>query len=202
MQDIYTRIGLDPPYLCNRQQPGSTNSMRSIASTILPPLIDASRFIHCIRFIPASASSPTGRTSMLYYSLNDPSTAVTFKEATIRGEEPPTKASTSPNAFPIFPADFLEQHRPPCSRADIAFWRVIRPYTSATPSPNPNSAASSPKRSISISLSSPSPPPSSIPRTLSRPPPSRLQKDVGARFMRPLSGLFRPRQSISLSQYS
>ena len=66
---------------------------------------------------------------MLYYSLNDPSTKVTFKEATIRGQAP-DKGLYFPESIPTLPPAFFDNISQ-YSREDIAF-RVIRPFTGDT----------------------------------------------------------------------
>jgi len=66
---------------------------------------------------------------MLYYSLNNPATRVTFKEATIRGQAP-DKGLYFPEHIPRLPAAFIDNidHY---SREEIAF-RVIAPYVGDT----------------------------------------------------------------------
>jgi threonine synthase len=66
---------------------------------------------------------------MLYYSLNSPSTRVTFKEATIRGQAP-DKGLYFPETVPTLPKEFFANIGS-SSREDIAF-RVIRPFTGDT----------------------------------------------------------------------
>src|ERR1700744_5207945 len=66
---------------------------------------------------------------MKYYSLNNPSTFVDFKEATIRGQAP-DRGLYFPKDVPVLPDEFIEDlHR--YSREEIAY-RVIRPYTGDT----------------------------------------------------------------------
>src|SRR3954471_7189610 len=62
---------------------------------------------------------------MNYYSLNDPSKKVSFKEAAIRGQAP-DKGLYFPEKIPSLPKDFIGSLAA-LSREDIAF-RVIRPY--------------------------------------------------------------------------
>jgi threonine synthase len=66
---------------------------------------------------------------MLYYSLNNPSTRVTFKEATIRGQAP-DKGLYFPEHIPHLPTAFIDNidHY---SREEVAF-RVIAPYIGDT----------------------------------------------------------------------
>ncbi len=66
---------------------------------------------------------------MNYYSLNNPSTRVTFKEATIRGQAP-DKGLYFPESIPTLPKEFFDNISQ-YSREDIAF-RVIRPFTGDT----------------------------------------------------------------------
>ena len=66
---------------------------------------------------------------MLYYSLNDPSTRVTFKEATIRGQAP-DKGLYFPERIPRLPKEFID-NIDLYSREEIA-WRVIAPYVGDT----------------------------------------------------------------------
>jgi threonine synthase len=66
---------------------------------------------------------------MNYYSLNNPSTRVTFKEATIRGQAP-DKGLYFPETIPTLSADLL-QNIDALSREELAF-RVIHPYTGDT----------------------------------------------------------------------
>jgi threonine synthase len=66
---------------------------------------------------------------MNYYSLNNPSVYVDFKEATTRGQAP-DRGLYFPKDVPVLPDDFIDNlHR--YSREEIAF-RVIRPYTGDT----------------------------------------------------------------------
>ena len=66
---------------------------------------------------------------MLYYSLNDPSTRVTFKEATIRGQAP-DKGLYFPESIPTLPQTFFDNIGT-MSREEIAY-QVIRPFTGDT----------------------------------------------------------------------
>src|SRR5260221_3016984 len=66
---------------------------------------------------------------MNYYSLNNPSTRVTFKEATIRGQAP-DKGLYFPESIPTLPKEFFANVSQ-CSRKDVAF-RVNRPFTGDT----------------------------------------------------------------------
>jgi threonine synthase len=66
---------------------------------------------------------------MLYYSLNNPSTRVTFKEATIRGQAP-DKGLYFPERIPTLPKEFIDKIDR-YSREEIA-WRVISPYVGDT----------------------------------------------------------------------
>jgi threonine synthase len=66
---------------------------------------------------------------MLYYSLNDPGTRVTFKEATIRGQAP-DKGLYFPERIPCLPKEFID-NIDRYSREEIA-WRVISPYVGKT----------------------------------------------------------------------
>jgi threonine synthase len=66
---------------------------------------------------------------MLYYSLNNPSTRVTFKEATIRGQAP-DKGLYFPEHTPRLPKEFID-NIDQYSREEIA-WRIIAPYVGDT----------------------------------------------------------------------
>jgi threonine synthase len=66
---------------------------------------------------------------MLYYSLNNPSAKVTFKEATIRGQAP-DKGLYFPETIPTLPKTFFDNIGQ-YSREEIAF-QVIRPFTGDT----------------------------------------------------------------------
>ncbi|HXB08780.1 MAG TPA: threonine synthase [Puia sp.] len=66
---------------------------------------------------------------MNYYSLNDPSAFVDFKEATIRGQAP-DKGLYFPKTIPALPKDLL-RNIDTLSREELAY-RVIRPYTGDT----------------------------------------------------------------------
>ena len=66
---------------------------------------------------------------MLYYSLNDPSKKVTFKEATIRGQAP-DKGLYFPESIPTLPKEFFGNIAS-MSREEIAY-QVIRPFTGDT----------------------------------------------------------------------
>jgi threonine synthase len=66
---------------------------------------------------------------MLYYSLNDPSQKVTFKEATIRGQAP-DKGLYFPESIPTLPKQFFDNIGT-MSREEIAY-QVIRPFTGDT----------------------------------------------------------------------
>ena len=66
---------------------------------------------------------------MLYYSLNNPATRVTFKEATIRGQAP-DKGLYFPERIPRLPTAFID-NIDRYSREEIAF-RVISPYVGDT----------------------------------------------------------------------
>jgi threonine synthase len=66
---------------------------------------------------------------MLYYSLNSPSTRITFKEATIRGQAP-DKGLYFPERIPHLPKEFID-NIDRYSREEIAF-RVISPYVGDT----------------------------------------------------------------------
>ena len=66
---------------------------------------------------------------MLYYSLNTPSTRVTFKEATIRGQAP-DKGLYFPERIPTLSADLLHNINS-LSHEEIAF-QVIAPYIGDT----------------------------------------------------------------------
>ena len=61
---------------------------------------------------------------MLYYSLNNPNTRVTFKEATIRGQAP-DKGLYFPEPIPLLSKEFIDNIGQ-YSREEIAF-RVISP---------------------------------------------------------------------------
>ena len=66
---------------------------------------------------------------MLYYSLNNPSTRVTFKEATIRGQAP-DKGLYFPERIPTLSADLLHNINS-LTREEVAF-QVIAPYIGDT----------------------------------------------------------------------
>ncbi|HTI93616.1 MAG TPA: threonine synthase [Puia sp.] len=66
---------------------------------------------------------------MNYYSLNNPSTRVTFKEATIQGQAP-DKGLYFPESIPTLPKQFFDRIGT-MSREDIAY-QVIRPFTGDT----------------------------------------------------------------------
>jgi threonine synthase len=66
---------------------------------------------------------------MQYYSLNTPSSRVSFKEATIRGQAP-DKGLYFPETIPALPAALIASPGS-FSREELAF-RVIRPYTGDT----------------------------------------------------------------------
>ncbi len=66
---------------------------------------------------------------MNYYSLNNPSTRVTFKEATIRGQAP-DKGLYFPESIPTLPKEFFD-NIDSMSREEIAY-QVIRPFTGDT----------------------------------------------------------------------
>jgi threonine synthase len=66
---------------------------------------------------------------MNYYSLNNPSATVSFKEATIRGQAP-DKGLYFPASIPSLSAN-LFQNIDTLSREELAF-RIIRPYTGDT----------------------------------------------------------------------
>ena len=66
---------------------------------------------------------------MLYYSLNNPSTRVTFKEATIRGQAP-DKGLYFPERIPLLPKELIDNIGQ-YSSEEIAF-RVISPYVGDT----------------------------------------------------------------------
>jgi len=66
---------------------------------------------------------------MNYYSLNNPSTRVTFKEATIQGQAP-DKGLYFPESIPTLPKQFFDNIGS-MSREDIAY-QVIRPFTGDT----------------------------------------------------------------------
>lgn len=66
---------------------------------------------------------------MNYYSLNNPSTRVSFKEATIQGQAP-DKGLYFPETIPRLPAHLL-QNIDNLSRNELAY-QVIRPYTGDT----------------------------------------------------------------------
>src|SRR5580693_10595818 len=66
---------------------------------------------------------------MLYYSLNNNSARVSFKEATIRGQAP-DKGLYFPENIPRLPNDFLSSIQA-LSREEIAL-TVIQPYTGDT----------------------------------------------------------------------
>ena len=65
---------------------------------------------------------------MLYYSTNNKSPKVDFKEATIRGQAP-DKGLYFPEMIPVLTGKFLND-LPRLSKEEIAF-NIIRPYTSA-----------------------------------------------------------------------
>ena len=66
---------------------------------------------------------------MQYYSLNNPSSRVTFKEATIQGQAP-DKGLYFPESIPTLPTEFFDNIGQ-FSREEIAY-RVIRPFTGDT----------------------------------------------------------------------
>ena len=66
---------------------------------------------------------------MNYYSLNNPSTRVTFKEATIQGQAP-DKGLYFPESIPTLPKQFFDNIGS-MSREEIAY-QVIRPFTGDT----------------------------------------------------------------------
>ncbi|MBS1661699.1 MAG: threonine synthase [Bacteroidetes bacterium] len=66
---------------------------------------------------------------MLYYSLNNPATRVTFKEATIQGQAP-DKGLYFPEKIPTLPKEFFK-NLSSLSREEIAY-QVIRPFTGDT----------------------------------------------------------------------
>ncbi len=66
---------------------------------------------------------------MRFYSLNDPTAAVDFKEATIRGQAP-DKGLYFPEQIPVLPRELIRDAAD-YSREELAF-RVIRPYTGDT----------------------------------------------------------------------
>ncbi|HEY4064834.1 MAG TPA: threonine synthase [Puia sp.] len=66
---------------------------------------------------------------MQYYSLNTPSSHVSFKEATIRGQAP-DKGLYFPETIPLLPKEIIANPGS-FSREELAF-RVIRPYTGDT----------------------------------------------------------------------
>lgn len=66
---------------------------------------------------------------MKYYSLNNPSALVSFKEATIRGQAP-DKGLYFPQSIPKLPSHLLDNINT-LSREEIAY-QVIRPYTGDT----------------------------------------------------------------------
>src|ERR1700754_403033 len=66
---------------------------------------------------------------MLYYSLNDPSKKLTFKEATIQGQAP-DKGLYFPETLPVVDA-LLIRNIEQYSNEDIAY-QVIRPYVGDT----------------------------------------------------------------------
>lgn len=66
---------------------------------------------------------------MNYYSLNNPSEKVSFKDATIKGQAP-DKGLYFPEQIPVLPESFIKEIDR-YSREEIAF-QVIRPYTGST----------------------------------------------------------------------
>ncbi len=138
---------------------------------------------------------------MEYYSLNDASTRVTFKEATIRGQAP-DKGLYFPLSIPSLSPDLLH-HIDTLSREELAF-QVIRPYTGDT---LPEKEL---RRIVAETIDFDFPlvpiaPASASPGTTSREPdtpstdtwslelfhgPTLAFKDVGARFMSRCLGYF------------
>src|SRR5690348_17230941 len=66
---------------------------------------------------------------MQYYSLNNPSTRVSFKEATIQGQAP-DKGLYFPERIPALPKEIITNPGS-FSREELAF-RVIQPYVGDT----------------------------------------------------------------------
>src|ERR1700742_3248498 len=89
-----------PPYLCNHYQPARRKN--HLLKNIIP---------------------------MQYYSLNNPASKVSFKEATLRGQAP-DKGLYFPASIPRLSDDFIN-HIDTYSREEIAF-NIIRPYTGDT----------------------------------------------------------------------
>jgi threonine synthase len=137
---------------------------------------------------------------MLYYSLNNPASRVTFKEATIRGQAP-DKGLYFPEKIPRLPKEFID-NIDRFSREEIAF-RVIAPYVGDT------LTEAELRRIIAgtINFDFPLVPvtpgnPSSDPRNIQSPDspdiwslelfhgPTLAFKDVGARFMSRCLGHF------------
>ena len=121
---------------------------------------------------------------MNYYSLNDPSGKVSFKEATIRGQAP-DKGLYFPEQIPVLPAGFIHDIRS-LSHEDIAL-KVIQPYIGDT---IPESAL---RHIVSETIDFPFP---LVPVTESISSlelfhgPTLAFKDVGARFMSRCLGYF------------
>lgn len=126
---------------------------------------------------------------MNYYSLNNPSARVSFKEATIKGQAP-DKGLYFPEKIPALPADLIENIAS-LSHEEIAI-RVIRPYTGGT---IPEKEL---ERIISETIDFPFP---LVPVTDSISSlelfhgPTLAFKDVGARFMSRCLGYFVKDQS-------
>jgi threonine synthase len=121
---------------------------------------------------------------MNYYSLNNTSDKVTFKEATIRGQAP-DKGLYFPERIPVLPADLL-QNIGLLPHGDIAF-RVIQPYVGDAIPENEL------RRIVSETIDFPFP---LVPVTADISSlelfhgPTLAFKDVGARFMSRCLGYF------------
>ncbi|HEY4109407.1 threonine synthase [Puia sp.] len=143
---------------------------------------------------------------MQYYSLNSPSTSVSFKEATIRGQAP-DKGLYFPQSIPTLSKELL-QNIDTLPREELAY-QVIRPYTGDTlpeselrrivaetiafdfplvPIESPAGSPGNPSL-VAGSPGSPSPAPRSFALELFHGP-TLAFKDVGARFMSRCLGYF------------
>src|ERR1700743_3390397 len=121
---------------------------------------------------------------MKYYSLNNPSATVSFKEAAIRGQAP-DKGLYFPGSIPTLPKQLVD-HINDYSREDIAY-EVIRPYTGDTP------PGAEPRRIVSETVNFDFPLVPVTNDTLALElfhGPTLAFKDVGARFMSRCLGYF------------
>ena len=130
---------------------------------------------------------------MQYYSLNDPSTRVSFKEATIRGQAP-DKGLYFPGNIPRLPAAFFKEIHA-YTKEEIAL-QVIRPYTGDTlPEAELRRIVAEtidfdfPLVPIQAANPNPAPPPDIFSLELFHGP-TLAFKDVGARFMSRCLGYF------------